>query len=124
NLHRLEPKLIFQKRQDRLRLGLVWRPGDLRKPPARDIRLLPLVLVFLQLLEVDERGFVVGVEFEHIRERRDGAIDETAAAIIQSKTKQDVCVLDSIQPRTLQERLMFMNRAANLALLPIQVAEH
>ena len=82
------------------------------------------MLVFLQLLEVDERGFVVGIELQHVGERRDRAIDESAAAVVEAEAEQHVRVLDAVEPRPLQQRLVFLNRAADLALLAVQVAEH
>ena len=123
-LERLQAELVLEKREDRLRLRLVGRAGDLREPLARDVGLLPLVLVFLQLLQVDERGLVVGIELQHVGERRDRAVDESAAAIVEAEAEQHVRVLDAVQPRPLQQRLVLLNRAADLALLAIQVAEH
>ena len=96
----------------------------LRQALARDVGLLPLVLVFLQLLEVDERRFVVRIELQHVGERRHGAIDEPAAAVVEAEAEQHVRVLDPVEPRPLQQRLVLLNRAADLALLAVQVAEH
>ncbi len=123
-LERLQAQLVLEERQDRLRLRLVGRAGDLREALPRDVGLLPLVLVFLQLLQVDERGLVVRIELQDVRERRDGAVDESAAAVVEAEAEQHVRVLEPVQPRPLQQRLMLLNRAADLALLAIQVAEH
>ena len=123
-LERLQPELVLEKRQNRLRLRLIGRSGDLRETLARDVRLLPLVLVFLQLFEVDERRLVVRIELQHVGERRDRAIDESAAPIVEPEAQQHVGVLEPVQPRTLEQRLMFLDRAADLALLAVQVAEH
>ena len=82
------------------------------------------MLVFLQLLQIDERGLVVGIELQHVRERRDRAIDEPAAAIVEAEAELDVRVLEPVQPRPLQQRLVFLDRAADLALLAIEIAEH
>ncbi len=122
-LERLQPKLVLEEREDRLRLRLVGRSGNLRQALARDVGLLPLVLVFLELLEVDERRFVFGIELEDVGERRDRAVDEPAAPVVEAEAEQDVRVLDLVQPRPLQQRLMFLNRAADLTLFAIQVAE-
>ena len=62
-LHRLHAELVLEEREDRLRLRLVGRPGQMREPLPRDVRLLPLVLIFLQLLQVEERRLVFGSSF-------------------------------------------------------------
>src|SRR5262249_41771685 len=74
--------------------------------------------------EVDERGLVVAVELEHVGKRGDGPIDETAAPVVETQTEQDVGVLDAIQAGPLQQGLVFLNCAADLTFLAVEVAEN
>ena len=64
-----------------------------------------------------------GSSFSTSVERRDRAIDEAAAPVVEPEAEQHVGVLDAVEPRPLQQRLMLLNRAADLSLLAIQVAE-
>ena len=82
------------------------------------------MLFFLQFLEIDERRFVLRVELEYFREGGRGPIDEAAAAIVEAEAEQHVGVFDAVEPRSLQERLMFADRAAHLTLLAVEIAEH
>src|SRR5579864_1609356 len=61
-LHGLESDLVLEEGKNRLGLGLFWRTGDLGETLPRDVGLLPLVLVFLEFLEIGEGGLVRGVE--------------------------------------------------------------
>ena len=51
------------------------------------------------------------------------AIDEAAAAEVEPEAEQHVRVLEAGEPRPLQQRLVHVDRAADLSLLAIQVAE-
>src|SRR4030095_2036612 len=78
----------------------------------------------LQLLEIGERRLAVRVQPQHFRERRGRAIDETAAPVVEAETELDVRVLEPAEARPLQQRLMFVNRTAHLALFAVEVSEH
>ena len=123
-LQGLQSQLVFEKGQNKLRLGLIRRASDSSQAPARDVRFLPLVLIFLQLLQVDQRGLVVRIELQHLREHRHGPVHETAPPIVEPETEQHVRVLDSVEARPLEERLMFRDGAAGLSLFAVEVAEH
>ncbi len=84
----------------------------------------PLLLVFVELLQVDERVAVQPIETNHFLERLEGAIDEAAVTEVEPEAEQHVGVLERAQVGPLQERLMHVDRPADLALLPVQVAEN
>ena len=69
--HRLQSDLVFEKREDRLALGLRVDGRELVEPLARVVRLQPLVLLLVKLLEVHERIFVLRIEPQHFVERLD-----------------------------------------------------
>ena len=89
-LERLQSELVLEERQDQLRLRLLRRPGNARQAPARHVRFLPLVLVFLQLLQIEQRRLVVGVELQHLGEHRHRPVHETAAPVVEPQTEQHV----------------------------------
>ena len=51
----------------------------------RRVGLGPLVLLFVQLLEVDQRVLVLGIEPQHLVERLERAIDEAAALVVEAR---------------------------------------
>ena len=51
--HRLEPDLVLEERQNGLALRLRFGRGELGQPLTRVVRVGPLVLFLLQLLQVD-----------------------------------------------------------------------
>ena len=81
------------------------------------------MLLLVQLLEVHEGVLVLRIEAEHLVERLERAIDESAALVIEAQAEQHVRVLEPREPRALQQALMDGDRLADLALLAIQVAE-
>ena len=60
---------------------------------------------------------------QHFGERLDRAIDEAAAAVVEPEAQQHVGVFQLAQVRALQQALVLLDRAADLPLLPVQVAE-
>ena len=81
------------------------------------------MLLLVDLLEVRQRVAVVGIELEDVGECRERAVDEASAPVVQSQAEQDVGMFQLADVRPLQEGLVFLNRAADLALFAIQVAE-
>src|SRR4029453_8731281 len=63
------------------------------------------------------------IETKDFLERFVRPIDESAAPVIEPETKQDVCVLERLQARALQQRLVDIDGPSDLTLFPIQVAE-
>ena len=68
--------------------------ASLRQALARVVRLGPLMLLLVQLLEVDQRVFVLRVEPQHLVERLERAIDESAALVVEAEAEQHVGVLE------------------------------
>ena len=101
---------------------LLWTV-ERRQPLPRRVRVVPLMLLLVELLEVRQRVPVVGIEPEHVGERRQRAVDEAAALVVEAEAEQDVGVFELAQARPLQQRLVLLDRPADLALLAIQVAE-
>ena len=52
------------------------------------------MLLFVQLLEVDERVLVLRIEPQHLVERFERAIDEPAALVVEAEAEQHVGVLE------------------------------
>ena len=102
---------------------LIWRGRRARQLLAHRVGFGPLVLFFVQLLEVRQRVPVLRIEPQHFRERLERAIDEAAAPVVEAEAEQHVRVLQLAQVGTLQQRLVLLDGAADLALLAVQVAE-
>ena len=99
------------------------RPVNPRDLFAYVQRLLPLMLILVQLLQVHERVAVPGVEVHDFLERLQRAVDEPAVPVIEPQAEQDVGVLERREvPR--QQRLVQGDGTAHLALLAVQVAEN
>ena len=81
------------------------------------------MLFFVQLLEVRERVLVLGIEPQDFGERLERAVDEAAALVVEPEAEQHVRVFQLAEIRALQQRLMLLDRAPDLTLLAIQVAE-
>ena len=116
-------ELVLDEGERRLTARLVLGRGRFAQPLADGVSLLPLFLLGVQLLEVEERVLVLRIEPQDFGERLDRAVDEAAAAVVEAEAEQHVCVLQLPQVGPLQERLMLLNRASDLTLLAIQVAE-
>ena len=91
--------------------------------PAHVVRFLPLMLIFVKLLDVQQRVLVVRIEPDDLVERFEGAIDEPAALEVETEAEQHVRLLEARQPRPLQQALMNVDGARDLPLLAIQAAE-
>ena len=78
--------------------------GQLRQALPRVVRLGPLVLLLVQLLQVDQRVLVLRIEPQHFVERLERAIDEAAALVVEAEAEQHVGVLELAQLRPLQQR--------------------
>ena len=92
--HRLEADLVLEERENRLALRLRVDRGELGQALARVVGLGPLVLFFVQLLQVDERVLVLRIEPQHFVERLERAIDEAAALVVEAEAEQHVGVLE------------------------------
>ena len=57
--------------------------------------LVPLMLLFVQLLQVEQRVLVLRIEPQHLVERLERAIDEPAALEVEAEAQQHVGVLDA-----------------------------
>src|SRR6188472_942427 len=84
----------------------------------------PLMLVLVQLLQVDEGVAVPSIETDDLLERLERTIDEAAMTVVETKTEQHVSVLECAQIGPLEKRLMDIDGAPDLSLLPVQVAEN
>jgi hypothetical protein len=117
------PDLVSEEAENLVILGPSVRvdAGDLF-PDAGGLG--PLVLVFVQLLQVDERVPVQLIEPNHFLKRLESTIDEPAVTEVQSETEQHIRVLERPEVGALQERLMHIDRPAHLALLPVQIPEN
>ena len=69
---------------------------------ARLIGVLPLVLLFVELLQIRKRVSVRWIEVQDFLECLERAIDETPASEIQPEAEQDVRVFERRQARPLQ----------------------
>ena len=80
------------------------RACDVSESPPRQllagrVGLGPLVLLFVQLLEVGERVLVLGIEPQHFGERLERPIDEAAALVVEAEAQQHVGVFELAQVR-------------------------
>ena len=87
------------------------------------MRIRPLVLLLVQLLQVEQRVLVRRIHADHFVERFERAIDEAAALEVEAEAQQDVGVLDLGELRALQQRLVHLDGARDLAALAMHVAE-
>src|SRR6185436_18518915 len=106
---RLFAELVFEEGED----GLIARGGRLAvhvgELPADLVGFGPLVLFFVQLLQLYQRMPVLRVESQYFLERFVGPVDEAAASEVEAQAEQDVGVLQRLEPRTLQQSLMDVN---------------
>ena len=121
--HGLEPDLVLEKREN----GLVLRPSldicKLREPLAGVVGFQPLVLFFMQLLQVHQGIFIFCIKSEDLVERLGRTIDKATPLVVQSEAQEHVRVFEFAELGPLQQRLVDRNRLADLAFLAIQVAE-
>ena len=112
----MKPELVFQKRQDSLTAEIVVA-ALIAERSANLVGLLPLMLIFVELLDVQQRVLVVRIEAEHLVERFEGAIDKTAALEVETEAQKDVRLFEPRQPRPLQQALVDVDGARDLPLL-------
>src|SRR5687768_1807528 len=118
----LGAELVAEKTEDLLILGpaMTVDPGNLG---AHALGVRPLLLILVQLLQVDERVAVFGIELHDFLKRFERAIDESAMPEIQAEAEQHVGVLETREVGALQQRLVHGDGAGDLPLLPVEVAE-
>ena len=61
------------------------------------------MLLFVQLLKVDEGVLVLRIEAQHLVERLERAIDESAPLVVEAQAEQHVRVLQPRELRALQQ---------------------
>src|SRR4051794_14033576 len=82
------------------------------------------MLLLIELLQVRHRVTIARVEANDFRERFERAIDKSAVLVVEPETQQHVRMFELSQVRPLEQRLVLLDRAANLSLFPIQIAEN
>ena len=119
---RLQSQLVLEKGENRLAAAVLGAALAAERPPDV-VRLLPLVLIFVELLDVQQRVLVVRIDPDDLVERFERAIDEPAALEVEAEAEQDVRLLEARQARALQQALMDIDGARDLSLLAVQAAE-
>ena len=114
--------LVAQEAEDLL---VVLAPSsvDLRDLLADTQRLGPLMLFFVELLQVDEGIAVARVQVQDFLERLERAIHKSSVPEIETQAEEHVGVLQCGEIGPLQQRLVDVHRAAHLPLLTVQVAQ-
>ena len=94
-----------------------------RELATHAVGLGPLVLVLVQLLQLQQRVLVARIEPQHLAEGLVRAVDEPAAREVEPEAEQGIGVFELADARPLQDLLVDLDGASDLALLAIQVAE-
>ena len=81
------------------------------------------MLIFVKLLDVQQRVLVVRIEPDDLVERFERAIDESAALEVEAEAEQDVRLFEARQARPLQQALMDVDGPRDLSLLTVEAAE-
>src|SRR5262245_7378951 len=81
------------------------------------------MLILVELLEIDECVSIARIEAQDLLESFERPIDEAAVPKVQSEAQKYICVFERCEVRPLQQPLMDVDGAADLSLLPVQVAE-
>ena len=68
--------------------------GQRCQPLPDVVRLLPLLLFLVQLLEIEQGVLVAAVESQHLGERLQGTVHESAASEVEAETQQHVGLLE------------------------------
>jgi hypothetical protein len=87
-------QLILEERQDCQVARLRVRSAQRHELLANPVRIRPLMLLLVQLLQVEQRVLVRRIHADHFIERFEGPIDEAAALEVEAEAQQDVGVLD------------------------------
>ena len=93
-LQRVEPELVLEERERLLVPRLRQRTLPAGKLLPGRVRVGPLVLLFVQLLEIGQRVLVVAIEPQHFGERLERAIDEAAVLVVETEAEQHVGVFE------------------------------
>ena len=118
----LQPELVFEEGEYGLAAAILG--ASLAAQGAADIvGLLPLMLIFVKLLDIEQRVLVVGIDPDDLVERFERAIDESATLEIEPETEQDVRLFEARQARPLQQTLMDVDGPRDLTLFTVKAAE-
>ena len=104
-------------------MGGVGLPRDRLETLVPLERVLPVLIL---LVDLDERGDgvgVVGLESDHLAERVEGAVAEARALEVHPETQEGVGALAPGEPGTMEHALMDLDGALELTLLAEEVAE-
>jgi len=120
---RVQSELVVEEREDFLvpRMGGVGIAA--RELLPRGIGFGPLVLLFVQLLQVRQRVLIVRIEAQAFAEGLERPVDEPALLVVQAQAEQHVGVLQLAQIRALEQLLMLLDGAPDLPLFAVQVPE-
>ncbi len=122
-LERAHPALVLEEGEDGLAAGGRFRPVERHQFLADPRRVVPLVLLLVDLLEV-EQGIGIGrIEPPDFLERLDRPVDEPAALEVEPEAEHHVGVLEPGELLTLQQRLVHLDRPRHLTALAVDVAE-
>ena len=95
--------------------------GDLL---AHGRRVRPLLLIFVELLQVHERVAILRIQPHDFLKGLERPVDEAAMLVVETQAEQDVGVFDRPEVGPLQQPLMNRDRSPDLSFLAIQVAEN
>ena len=120
---RVEAELGLEEGQDgAVPRGLGWRRRA-HDPRAAVERRGPLVLVGVDLLEREEGLHVVGGQPQDLAERVARPVDEATLLVVERQRHPHGDEFELVQPGLLQQLLVHGDRATDLPLLAIEVAE-
>src|SRR5687768_7374431 len=118
----LEAELVLEECENGLTAAVLGAPLTSERSPDV-IGLLPLMLILVQLLDVQQRVLVVRIDPDDLVERFEGAIDKPPTLEVETEAEEDVRLLEASQARALQQALMNVDRARHLPLLAIQTTK-
>ena len=75
------------------------------------------MLIFVELLQVDERVPVLRIEPDDLLKRLERPVDEAAVLVVQAQAQQDMGMFDRSEVRTLQQPLVDGDRPPDLSFL-------
>ena len=104
--------------------GCVSGPLSVDELLADAMRVVPLVLLLVQLLQVEQRVLVLRVEPQHFLNASSARSTKPPCLKSRPRHSSDVGVLDLRQLRPLQQRLVHLDGARHLAALAVDVAEN
>ena len=119
----LETELVLEKGEDGLVARLLPGRRDVGDALADRAGLLPLLLLLVDLLQVQQGVLVAGIEPHHLGERLEGAVDEAAALVVEPEAQLDVRLLHRAELRALQQPLVQPDRLAHLSALAVEIAQ-